>query len=173
MRYVGIDTETFLITPGNVAPRLVCLSIAEYGRDSRLLNAADAKLAFYSLITDPKISLVGHNIAFDLLVLAKTWGYLDEVFAAYEAKRIRDTGIRQRLIDIANGRTKEGLVCRNGVWAKASYKLLDLEKLHLTPTSPDAFDLREAVKNGPDAWRLRYSELVDVPIAQWPEAASK
>lgn len=168
MRYVGIDTETFLIEPGNVCPRLVCMSVAEADVGAYLEDANDAKLTVYQLITDPDVTLIGHNIAFDLLVLAKPWGYLDEVFAAYDAQRIRDTGIRQRLLDIAQGRTKEGLVKYGDTWLKAEYSLLALERIYLG-LSPS----REAQKKSPDAWRLRYSELANVPVIGWPEEAAE
>jgi DNA polymerase-1 len=161
MRFIGLDTETCLIEPGNVAPRLVCMSTAELCCDAELYSAADAKLVFYNLITDKNVQLIFCNAPFDLLVLAQPWGFMEEVFQAYEDGRIRDISIRQKLTDIANGRTKEGLVMRNECWVKASYSLAALEKHFL------GMD-RTAEKTAPDAWRLRYGELVDRPISQWP-----
>lgn len=166
-RYVAIDTETFLIEPGNVCPRLVCLSVADSINAADLYTASEAKEIFTKLIEDPEVILIGQNIAFDLLVLAKPWGLMDEVFKAYDDKRIRDTGIRERLIDIKNGRTDTGLVWypEKQEFVKKNYSLSSLVLRYLDK------DISES-KTDPNAWRLRYSELAGMPIAWWPQEAA-
>jgi hypothetical protein len=103
--------------------------------------------------------LVGHNVAYDCAVLcAHCPELLPLVFAAYEAGRITDTGIRQQLWDIAMGRT------RDEDDALRAYRLSDLVQM--------IFDRDiTAWKGGPDAWRMRYSELHGLPLDEWPEAA--
>lgn len=172
MNLLAADCETELITPGNVAPALVCMTTYGPSGVPQIYDAKDAQLVFYRAITDPNTTLIFHNAAFDLLVLAKTWGYMDEVFEAYEAKRIRDTGIRQRLMDIKAGRDKLGFVRpEGGPVRKAAYSLFDLEQLYFNYNDEQKAK-RLAEKKDPTAWRLRYGELKGVPISQWPKAAS-
>ena len=163
MRPVAFDLETRLIGAGNLAPRPVVISITD-AAGSRL--SKDWRREALLLLSDPSVLLIGHNVAFDLGCI---YEHLPEsrplIWAAYDAGRVSDTGIRDRIILLATGR-----------------RTFDAE-LGITPH----FSLAEAVRrNLPDAeawdwwaleksggWRLRYSELESVDLADWPEAASK
>jgi hypothetical protein len=122
-----------------------------------------------SLLNDPLNHLVGHNVAYDLGVLcARRPELLPLVFEAMDAGRIWDTKVRQELLDIASGRsTRNGatFALRNGEWVKAGYSLAGLAGHYL---GKDRF----AEKTDPNAWRLRYHELEDVPLDQWPAEAT-
>lgn len=170
MRYLGVDVETFLIKPGVLAPRLVCMSVAEEGQPTALYDAVTACLVFRRLLRDQDVTIVGHNVSFDMLVLTLSADTMADTFAAYDANRIADTKIRQELLDIAAGRTAGtggyNMVFRDGQYVKAGYSLADLEKLHL------GID-RSAEKHNEDAWRFKYDSLVDIPVSAWPAEAVK
>lgn len=91
--------------------------------------------------------------AFDLLALAE-WhedrrAALARVFALLDAGAVSDVADRQRLIDIARGSfTPHG-----------GYDLGSLAAVY------------GAVADKESPWRLRFSELVDVPIGAWPREA--
>jgi hypothetical protein len=168
MRVVAFDTETHLIAPGLLTPKLVCVSIADengvwlhdrrYGTDYVEM-----------LLGDPDVALVGHNVAYDLGVLcARRPELIPLVFQAYEKGRIWDTKVRQELLDIASGRSQRNgatFALRNGEWVKAGYSLAGLAGHYL---GKDRF----AEKTDAAAWRLRYHELEDVPLDQWPVEAT-
>lgn len=168
MRYVSCDVETFLIKPGVLAPRLVCMSVAEEGQPTALYDAVTACLVFRRLLRDPDVTIVGHNVAYDMLVLTLSADTMADTFTAYDANRITDTKIRQELLDIAAGRTAGtggyNMVFRGGQYVKAGYSLADLEKLHL------GID-RSAEKHNEDAWRFKYASLIDIPVHHWPAEA--
>lgn len=111
------------------------------------------------MLRRPDVLIVGHSIAFDMMVLGNEEPQLlPEIFNAYEADRIVCTEVRQKLLDIAAG-------CRkfhqdeDGDNEKSTYNLEDLSRRLLN---------RRLDK---DTWRLRYGELKDTPIELWPEGA--
>jgi DNA polymerase-1 len=188
MPAAGFDTETHLIEPGLLAPPLVCLSSAvasdlpwmlEDGPvarvDRRLFHANPNKMPrghggppidhrtakehfVWLLQQDP---LYGLNVAYDMCVCLSQWPDLAAaIFAAYDDGRVIDVGLCQRLIDNATGSVKS-FEARGG----GGYSLAALERRHFGED-------REQQKKGPDAWRLRYKELRDVPLTMWPEDAA-
>lgn len=170
---VGLDTETRLIQPGLLAPPMVCVSYApekaHHGGVSVYngvsLWSDDLDFLRRWLAED---TLVLHNAAFDMAVLAAFDDtLLPLIFKAYDEGRIKDTKIRQQLIDIGRGRKSINGVpfaIRGGELVRASYSLADLEQLYFGRD-------RSSEKNDPDSWRLRYAELEDIPVDQWPDAA--
>jgi DNA polymerase-1 len=102
------------------------------------------------------VMFVGHNIAYDF----GTWGrtYPDMwplIFAAYKAGRVTDTAIRQQLIETASGAVEH-----------VRYRpLSELVKGYLK--------IGMEGKEGDDIWRLRYSELHEIPVRDWPRAAQE
>lgn len=167
MTLVAFDTETHLIAPGLLTPKLVCVSAA-FDNEVQLYERFTGTNVVEDLLQKPDVVLVGHNVAYDLGVLcARRPELLPLVFDAMDAGRIRDTKIRQELLDIASGRsTRNGatFALRNGEWVKAAYSLAGLAGHYL---GKDRF----AEKTDSDAWRLRYAELEDVPLDQWPVEA--
>jgi hypothetical protein len=158
---LAIDSETCLIAPGLLAPPLVCVSTSG-GASAHLVSWREAEELIDGLLYRGTESIVGHNIAYDMAVLGAQFPrMLPLIFEAYDADQITDTGVRQKLLDIAGG-VYRGFVRTDGKVEKLNYHLADLVKRHLG---------RELPKEG--TWRLRYGELRDVPIAAWPEDARR
>lgn len=167
--YIAVDSETARFGPGRGAPRLTCLSsTCEVG--SQLIHWTEAKLFLDEVLYDPKYILVGHNICYDLAVVAAEFPeYLPAIFQILEDGRVRDTMIRQKLLDISMGcfrgyyeeLTKEERLkgYEKGAWVRLTY---DLDAVHYRYTG------KKLDKN---TWRLRYSEFRNVPLAKWPQGA--
>ncbi len=174
VRLASLDTETHNIIPGLLAPPLVCVSFAhrtEAGTfQTGLLNAQQGADLAASLLADENTVLVFHNAAFDLAVICAARPELIKVvFAALKAGRIRDTKIRQELLDIYEGRKQKNghtLVFRAGQWQRADYSLAGLVKLY------GGRD-RTAEKKAKDAWRRRFATLENLPVAEWPAEATE
>lgn len=169
--YVAADTETDLFGPGCKAPPLSCVSVT-YEGGSHLLHWTEAQLFFDEVLYDPRYILVGHNISYDLAVIAAKFPhYLPAIFKLFEDGRVRDTLLRQKLIDIAMGifrgyheePTKEDIEkgYEKGSWVTLLY---DLDSVHARYTKK---------RLDKDTWRLKYGLLRNVPIDQWPEGARK
>jgi len=169
---VAFDTETFLIRPAQLAPRLVCLTSCIPCTGSRLWHVKHEGTIWGDGRYDPDGSLArdhfewilqqdpiyGANVAFDMCVCAAEWSDLfAQIFKAYDEGRVIDIQLSQRLIDNANGKMTI-------IEKVQGYSLASLVKRHLKKD-------RSAEKTAPDAWRLRYNELYDVPLQQWPKAA--
>jgi hypothetical protein len=81
------------------------------------------------------------------VIAADMPGLLSDIFDAYANNRITDTMIREQLLDIADG-----------TFRSKSYSLASVAKHRL------GLDLDKSTV------RLRYSEMLDIPCAHWPEA---
>ncbi len=169
---LALDTETWLIRPGLLAPPLVCTSLS----DGRMFLEAEILPVIKELLASGEI-LIGHNIAYDFTVLAVAMPELiPGIFEHYRKGLVRDTQIRQELLDIAAGRrpaqhskkdgdeSRQFLVFRNGAWETVNYSLAGLAKIYL---GKDRF----SEKLSKDSWRLKYHELAKVPMEKWPEEA--
>lgn len=176
----GWDTETHLIQPGMVTPRMVCLS-GHSGDpiDGGVLFArddADQIVRQYHGSFAPKWewwllshlrkgdTLVAHNLAYDFcVVVAERPRLLRELADAVDRRQLRCTYMRQCLLDIAAGesdfrRVWDGAELK---MTKSGRSLADLGRLYFG----------EAWAKGEDTWRLRYSELDGVPLPEWPKEA--
>lgn len=162
MTFVAIDFETHLFSPGDMAPRPVCLTYcndSDAQRKPGILQCWDrpngTNPAFeylWHLFAETTDSIVGHNLAFDTSVACERWPSLAPmIWQAYEDDRCIDTGLAQRLIDYY-------LDAR-----RRSYSLGALCETHLGVKLDKA----------EDGWRMRYAELDGVPVDQWPERATK
>ena len=161
MTLTALDTETFLIFAGQLAPPLVCVSWAAevFGRaDSGVIHHGDhaAKLFVETALEG---ETVFHNAPFDLAVLAVKWpDLLPVIFKALDEGRVHDTCTREKLLDLARGtfrfeEDEEGKVRAKG------YSLFDLAIRRL------------GVRLDKDTWRMRYHDLWDVPLEEWPQGA--
>ena len=148
---IGLDTETCLITPEDPTPRIVCLSYHLEGQGSGLVDKHSAVSVAADILATGE-PVVGHNITYDMRVLVRAG--LDEnlVWEAYDNGRIVDTKVKAWLDDIARG-VYQG--ARKGAYTLAACMARYLGE-HLEKE---------------DTWRLRYGELIDTPIGEWPEAA--
>ena len=154
-KVIAWDTETYLIADGMLAPTLVCVSFSE---PPHLLNRADGLDRMAQLLADFDVRLVGHNVAYDLGVIAAEDPdrFLPLIFGALEADRITDTKIREQLAQLAIGQLRMN---QNG---RTRYDLGALTMRHHCGMTLD--------KSG-DSWRMHYSELAGVSIDDYPEAA--
>ncbi len=161
MTLTALDTETFLIFAGQLAPPLVCVSWAAevFGRaDSGVIHHGDhaAKLFVETALEG---ETVFHNAPFDLAVLAVKWpDLLPVIFKALDEGRVHDTCTREKLLDLARGtfrfeEDEEGKVRAKG------YSLFDLAIRRL------------GVRLDKDTWRMRYHDLWDVSLKEWPQGA--
>lgn len=158
---VAFDTETFLIGPAQVAPKMVCLSYTD-GHEADVLHVQDPRCReLVDALLDSSDQLVGHNLPFDLGVVANEWPELfPKIWEVYEQDRLVDTQVRQKLIDIARGEYRGYRNAATDKWVEHHYHLKDLAARHGYPHDLDK-----------DTWRLRYSELYPTPVEQWPEGA--
>lgn len=163
MRRIAIDTETHLVKPGMLCPKLVCVSTYD-GITKNLYLAKEGLEVVLGFLADPDILLVFHNGPYDLGVLACEaidLGYdshkiLSLIFAAYDANRIIDTQFRSMLVDIAQGSFQEIDGQRRG-----RHYALDILALRWC---------RRVIQKK-DTWRLHYAYLQDTPLDQWPQEA--
>lgn len=147
---VAFDTETELIEPGILAPRIVCLQTYTTAEGAQLHAHRDAVTVFLSYVKQG-YTFVGHNVAFDLGVLCAAGLSVAEVFRLFDSGRIRCTQIRETLDAIAEGDLNE---------RKLSLDAIAQARLGCPP-----------LDKGEDGWRTRYGLLRDTPIEEWPERA--
>lgn len=165
MTVTAFDTETHLIQPGLLAPPLVCASFDRPDFDKPQLYGAtaDGKRGAMFTVQAALVNgniLVGHNIAYDLAVMANEFPeLLPLIFKAYDEGRIKDTGIREMLIFNAQGRLEYDFINKQ----QARFSLAQLVFNH--------FGRRLA--KGDDTWRLRYAELDGIDSREWPPEARR
>jgi DNA polymerase I-like protein with 3'-5' exonuclease and polymerase domains len=154
MRYVAIDTETYLITEDNKQPDIVCLSVCEDGEPPELFGAEHVYDVLCHLLKQDFIFVL-QNAPFDFGVLIRAFPNLEsEIWRLYEDGRVRDVGIVQKLLDLrVSGLSNE----------KGAYSLGGMVERYL----PHKLD------KGVDSWRMRYAELAGVPVVEWPPSAVK
>jgi DNA polymerase-1 len=161
---IAFDTETYLIEPGRLAPKLVCLSYHEQGQ-TRLLDAKDGIEWFTETLLNLEAkdqTLIGHNVSFDMGVMVQNCPELMPlVWEAYDSHRILDTMIADRLYHIEKG------------WYKIDPKTSRPPRFSLAACVERYFGEQISGKEGDDAWRLRYHELADIPLTEWPNEARK
>ena len=162
---LAFDTETFLIEPGNLAPDLVCVSYAGPDLNARLEHAIDGSPTFRAAADAAlwgNTPLIGANVAYDMgVMLAHDPALSDRIWTLYDKGLVRDVIIRQKMIDIAMGCYRGFRRDDSGKTYQIGYSLADLTKRHL------GLELSK----GADTWRLRYSELYEVPLCEWPADA--
>jgi len=154
-----LDTETHPIRANEPIPRLVCVSTCDGGDPDVLHRDGRARGVVEELLVERDVGLVGHNMAFDMAVLARQWPDLaPAIWAKYRAGRIGDTGVVDRLLCIREGRLKYD----PAAGARPRFRLEDLARRHLGVCMEG--------KDG-GGWRERYEELDGVPVDRWPGAA--
>lgn len=157
MKTVAFDNETHLITRFKPAPTIVCTTWYDGEDGGILVDKEEIREWFLQHLGNDDIEFVGQNVAFDFATAASTFPeLLPLIFHAYKNNRVTDTAIRQQLYDVAVGRTFSDDKIKG-------YSLAGLVKL--------IFDEEMTGKEGEDIWRLRYGELEDIPLENWPEEA--
>jgi len=146
---IVIDTETRLFKPGCMAPKIVCLSW-DNGSNNGIIKAADIDSFLIPILENKNATLVGHNIAYDMACLLEHHPKLSElIWDAYDNLRIQCTKCREKLLAIAKGTVNKG--------SKFSLAMIMKKRFGITLEK--------------DEWRLRYSELENIPLNDWPKGA--
>lgn len=159
---IAFDTETCLFRPGVMAPELVCLTWMIEGLPSPCISLHSDYQTYDQLkgwLTNPDVILTAHNTQYDVAVcMARFPDLIPLFYKAYDEDRITCTKWRQILLDNACGayrwRTNS-----EGKRIPVQYSLADCVA---------RFFGRNLDK---DTWRLRYGELINTPVEQWPEGA--
>jgi DNA polymerase-1 len=165
MKVIALDTETYLIQPGLLAPPLVCVSFCTVAEDGTphppgLLDRAAGLDFVENLLHSTTAHLAIHNAAFDMAVFCVERPHLlPLVFKAYDEGRIHCTKVRDQMLLNARGEMKA-----DDEGQKTGFTLADVVLRRF------GVDISES-KNDPNAWRLRYGELDDVPLSEWPAEA--
>lgn len=154
---IAWDLETELIERGKLAPAIVCLTTCDSTLEPKIYHWTEAEPVIKDILEHK--NMVGQNIAFDMACVCAQWPHLMPlVFKAYFDGRVCDTMLCERLIHIARG-CLDGEYGQHGVWMRYGYSLADLS---------ERYGLGVLDK---DTWRLRYGELKNVPLEDWPEGA--
>jgi DNA polymerase-1 len=160
---VALDTETSPILPGLIAPPMSCGTFAweEGGEiETLILNYREALDKIEELLDDDEITVIGHNLPYDLgVACGERPDLIPKVFRKYEIGKARDTLIQQQQLDIASGEMKF-FVGEDDEPKRTAYGL-------------DAISYRlnkEFVKKE-GTYRLKYGPLREVPVAEWPAEA--
>lgn len=167
LRPEALDTETHLIGPGAVVPRLVCCTFDD-GEDSSLLSRDEALPRLTQLLTPGNgVLVVGHNLAFDLCSVVDAFPVLlPAVWEKLDRRECSDTMIREQLLNLSTHGKLNNLFLPRGGKLKIRYRLEDLVLNYLS------VDL-SAVKKGEDSWRLRFKELDGMPSRDYPPEAAE
>ena len=167
MKATVLDTETHLITNGLLAPPMVSLGFADVDFEEEtvspvlMLHAKQENVhATAKKIVEDEKTAIGQNIPYDFGVLAahNKHDLMPAIFAKYRRNEVYDTRIADHMAHIAAGWTKGR---PDGEYPK--FSLGDIARRTL--------GIKVEGKEGADIWRLRYSELDDVLIEDWPKAA--
>lgn len=172
--HYSLDTETPLFRPGNMAPEIVCGSVAQLDGGAivgQLLRGGDVVATFLELLKS------GHTVAFanaayDLAVALSAISAQGShplrriIFDALRAGRVYDDLLAQSLDAIYRGtlgETPEGNPLVDPSTGKTSkrYSLAIVTQIVLGRA-----DAKEA-----DAWRKTYAVLAGIPIERWPSVA--
>ena len=165
---IGWDTETFLITQENLAPKIVCLSMSLPDGDGDSLLGNDDPEKLDDTVRDILRStfiFAGQNVGYDLTVLAANFPqYLTAIFDALQAERFSCTMIREKLLSLTETGQIDFERLPSGVTVKKSYSLAGIVQYYFN------VDI-SASKDASDAWRTNYNVFDGVPVAEWPEDA--
>lgn len=156
---IGFDTETHLIEPGCLAPRLVCYQWQETGKRPMILHRERAYGTVRQHLEGSAV-MVGHNVAYDMGVICAKWpDMMPLVFAKYNRDQVTDTKIREQLIMIARGQFRS-YIGQDGEAHPVNYALSDCIARHFG---------RQLKKEG---FRLFYRIFEDAPDpSSWEEVA--
>lgn len=169
MRTVAFDTETDWMeehgkaTLCDVPPFVVMTWAMDDGSEPGIDNDPRACAErFLGWLRDDQLVIVAHNLTFDLRVMARlVWEQLGLdvtplIMARYNhagpTPLFGDTILRAQLLDVASGG-------------------LNFQGYQLATLVRQEFDTELEGKKDAHAWRYRYNELRDVPMAKWPKAA--
>lgn len=142
-----LDNETELIRDDLPLPPIVCVGFAD-ARDYWVFHRDEARVPVEAALRSDRL-IVGHYVAYDMATICTQWpALIPLVLDAYEADRVTDTMLREKLIDIARGAYFDGI----------EYPLEGLARkrcgLQLDKT-----------------WQTRFQEVRHLPVSEWPVEA--
>lgn len=157
---LSFDTETDLIAPANLAPALACLTWSD-GEDADICHWSDSYRQCRDVLEKECTTANG---PYDLAVIWANHRDLKElIWEGLVEGRYHDVLTRQKLMDIGAG-------CYRRVFRK----LPGEEKAR--PLRYGLSDMHARYFGSfmeKDEWRLRYGELRQFPLSQWPQGAIK
>ena len=161
-RYYALDTETDLMNENNVPPNLVCMSLfSEDSDEPELYDCYDSIEIFRALAQQEDIHFVFHNAPFDIWVFLKEDPDLISIICQLmKEKRIHDTEVRERLLNLAHYGKLDIIETPDGGSARISYSLAALAERYLQKD-------RYSEKNDPTSPRLTFHEVMGVPISEY------
>jgi hypothetical protein len=105
----GVDSETALIRQGLGSPPVVCTAFFRPDAGAVLYPTQDQWAPLLEMFEDERRLIVGHNVAYDVCCWLE-WApsrtrerFRRSVFRAYDADRVFDTMLAQRLVEIETG----------------------------------------------------------------------
>jgi len=179
MTVIAFDTETDRFRPGCQLPPIACLQYAEINAGGGLgraevLGMTQGLRALYEWLRDPSVILIGAEVAYDMLCPVTTCDVyrsyapcsgeelLGLIVQAYEANRVTDVFIREKLRDLARGCYRYERDVTGKVIGQNGYSLQALTRKYVK------HNLSKNKKDDEDHVRLKYGELRWVPVEQWP-----
>jgi len=165
-RTVAFDTETCLIQPGLLVPPMVCLTSSWDGEGADIFHRDDPALPreVEGWLAADDVEIVGANTPYDLAQIVATFPDLAPlVWAKLSGLRCRDVLTEQKLLDIAEG---------SYGFARGQKSQDDAEDLEGGPYSlQSVYHRHTGIVLPKDTWRLRYGELIHVPVSAWEQEA--
>ncbi len=150
-----------------MAPPLVCVSVSDADGVGQLYHHSKAYHILrqsLELAAGGDAMLVGHHIAYDMAVFAAhDPDLMPLIFAAYDADGIIDTMLNEMMLDLYHGQLRMKWDEETEAFTKVGYSLGDIVKRRFE------VELDKDAEAG--SWRMRYGELRDLPLEQWPERA--
>ncbi len=192
---IGYDYETHLFGPENLAPTPVCLStyindgpqrwpedVFPEDEGTEIATAADGDLDdLLGQLLDAACDgtpIVAQNAAFDLAVACThgPQGTIDRVYEALSLGTIKDTLVREKLLDLADDGDLNYHTFPDGTKRKKSqlkwYSLGKMVQRYLAVEMEGKVEIKKGqVVGEADAWRLNYNVLEDVSLCDWPDDA--
>lgn len=162
---IAIDFETRLISSEAPTPYPICLSWANLNsaksgpldltENTGLLKGVQDMEPYLKDLLESNELIIAHRTTFECLVIYHHFPSLRELlWEALDQGRIYCTLLAQKVSTNSE-----------------RYKMKKFDLATLVKHYFDV-DISEG-KTDPDAWRLRYEELEDVPLKDWPKAASE
>lgn len=148
---LGFDTETYLITSRDKAPKPVCCTWHD-GTNSWITTPEEAA----PWLSSPDNIFCGINIAYDMLVMMR-WHptLIPAIVRSYDEGRVYDCSVRECLIYLDSIGARGYNPFPTMKYMAKKYLGIDLEE----------------TKRGEDSWRLKYGLLDGVPFNKWPKEA--
>jgi hypothetical protein len=157
---LALDTETSLIAEAKLAPELACLTYSD-GERADIVHWQDPAMPrVFEWLLNQHVTTA--NGPYDLAVAWAAHPELrDLIWEALVAGRVHDIQTRQKLMDIGEGKLQ-----------RAYKRLPGADKVTLLRYSLSDLHARYyGTRMEKDEWRLKYGELRQYPLSQWPQGA--